>query len=169
MRKALPVILVALVLSIAALAQTPAPGPFEGTTINFSLTPVTLPGIGQTLAGAETDMLVNFTPNNVIGETTLISSTPFIGGRYERVIPSIAKFLQDHTVLTGANFEAGFTVSLGVVDSSKVRWGERGGVFLKYAPAGSTNFNIGLDIEANNLPGITHWAPSVALGPNFRF
>lgn len=169
MRKAIGITLAVLVLSFAVLAQTPAPGAFDSTTINFSLTPVTLPGIGQTLAGAETDVLVNFTPNNVIGETTLISNSPFIGGRYERIIPSIAKFLQEHTALTGANFEAGFTVSLGVVDGSKPHWGERGGIFLKYAPSGSTNFNIGLDIEANNLPGVVRWAPSIALGPNFRF
>jgi hypothetical protein len=162
------VAMLALVCAPHALGQT-SPSAFADTTYNFTLTPVTLPSLGTTLAGMETDVLINLTKNNNLGETTLISSSPFIGGRYERVFPSVATWLQTHTNFTGGNFQAGLTVSLGVVKADKERWGERAGVFLKYAPNGATNFNVGLDVEANNLPGIAHWQPSIAVGPNFRF
>lgn len=160
-----------LLFTALAIAQTPAPPPtaFTDTTISFNLSPITLPGIGQTLSGAETDALVHFTPNNVFGETALISNQSFIGGRYERTFPSVANFLQNHTTLTGGNFQFGLTVSAGVVKADTNHWGERAGLFLKYAPNGSTNFNIGVDAEWNNLPGIAHNIPSIAIGPNFRF
>jgi len=163
-------IITALFVALVAtcVAQAP-PSAFESTSISFNLTPITLPGQQQTLSGAETDALVHFTPNNIFGETTLISTSPFVGGRYERVFPSIANWLQNHTSLTGGNFQAGITMSLGVVKADKTHWGERAGIFLKYAPSGASNFNIGIDAEWNNLPGIAHHIPSIAVGPNFRF
>lgn len=170
------VVVITVALSAAAFSQATPPSAFAGTTYNFALTPVTLPGQQQTLSGAETDFLVNFTPNNVFGETTLISTATFVGGRYERIFPSVANWIQNHTSLTGGNFEAGVTTSLGVVKGAKEYWGERAGIFLKYAPSGSQNFNIGIDAEWNNLPGIDpstssygHNVPSIAIGPNFRF
>lgn len=166
--KSLSLAVVVCLLSIASFAQAP-PSAFASTTISFGLTPLSLPRSGQTLTGMETDALVHFTPNNIFGETTLISNSPFVGGRYDRVFPSVAKFLQNHTSLTGGNFEAYATVSLGVVLSDKERWGERAGIGLKYAPSGSDNFNIGVEAQWNNFPGIAHNIPSVAVGPNFRF
>ena len=120
-------------------------------------------------AGAETDTLFHFTANNSFGPSALISSSSFIGGRYERSFPSIATWLQNHTNLTGANFQAGLTVSAGVVKGTNNYWGERGGIFVHYAPAGSTSFSLGFDIEANNLPGISHWIPSIAISPSWNF
>jgi len=142
---------------------------FAETTYTFNLTPITLPRTGTTLAGAETDMLVSITTNNALGATTLISSSPFVGGRYERAIPSIANYLQNHTALTGYNFQAGLTASAGVVNSGKEFWGERAGIFLKYAPAGSTSFSVAIDAEWNNFPGIAHNIPSLAISPAWRF
>lgn len=164
------VLLCFLVLCGLAFSQTTTTQTaFTTTSISFNLSPITLPGVGQTLSGAETDALIHFTTNNIFGETTLISTEPFIGGRYEHVFPSIAKYLQNHTSLTGGNFQAGLTASLGVVKSTKPHWGERAGIFLKYAPAGSTNFDLGIDVEWNNLPDVARHAPSFAIGPDFRF
>jgi hypothetical protein len=171
MKTLLLAVCIVLMTAVCFCQTTPTtpPSAFQDTTISFNLTPITLPRTGTTLAGAETDALIAFTPNNAIGETTLISAEPFIGARYERTFPSIAKWLQNHTSLTGGNFEAGITISGGVVKANKEYWGERAGIFLKYAPNGATNFNIGVDAEWNNLPGIAHNIPSIAVGPNFRF
>ena len=165
-----------LILSAVAFAQSTPPSVFNSTTMSFSLTPITLPGTAQgTLSGAETDVLFPFTTNNMFGETTLVGESTFIGGRYNRVFPSVAKYLENHTALTGANFQFGLTSSLGVVKSSvKPSWGGRAGFFLNYAPAGSQNFAIGFEAQANYLPNYSgpnsrHWIPSVAVGPNFRF
>lgn len=161
--------LMLLVSSLMVAQVTPASNAFASTTYSFNLSPITLPGSSQTLSGAETDIMVHFTDNNIFGETTLISSAPFIGGRYERTFPVISDYLQNHTALTGGHFQVGVTVSLGVVKGDRSHWGERGGVFMKYAPNGSDNFNVGFEASWNNLPGIAHNIPSVVVGPNFRF
>lgn len=167
----------ALILSGLALAQTAPPSPFAASTMSFNLSQISLPGQQQTLAGMETDAMITFSEYFNLGETTVISTSPFIGGRVEFVIPQVAKYLQNHTSLTGANFQFGYTGSAGVVKSAiKSTWGERAGIFLKYAPAGNQNFNLGVDVEWNNMPyvdpsnkGYGHHVLSVAVGPAFRF
>ena len=163
------VFLAVLVLSMAAVAQTAPASPFADTTYSFGLTPVTLPGSGQTLSGAETDMMINVTPNNAFGQSTLISSKPFVGGRYDRTFPAVGKWLQNHTALTGFNFQAYLTGSVGIVKADQSHWGERVGGGIRWAPSGATNFSIAFEAQANNLPGISHWIPSLAISPQFRF
>lgn len=179
MRQAISTIGLLCVVALQACTPVPAPAQttttttppsaFESTTFNFALTPITLPGSGTTLSGAETDVMVNVSPNNAFGQTTLISSSPFIGGRYERTLPSVAKWIQNNTSLTGGNFQFALTASLGVVDASTHHYGESAGFVLKYAPSGATNFNVAADVEWANLPGIAHNIPKLSIGPNFRF
>jgi hypothetical protein len=166
--KKLAFVVVVLVLSLACSAQTP----FQGTTVSFGLTPITLPTFGQTLAGMETDTLFHLTNNNVIGPTVLVSSDTFVGGRYNRIFPSVSTWLQKYTALTGNQFEVGWTASAGVVNASKEQWGARTGVFVNYAPSGSSTWDIGFEAQANYLPGIVtqgKWVQSFAVGPHFHF
>jgi hypothetical protein len=155
-----------------AFAQTPAPSPtpFSSASVSFGLTPIVVPGYGQTLAGAETDTLFSLTTNNLIGPTVLVSGSSFIGGRYNRVFPSVSTWLQKHTALTGTDFQVGFTASAGVVETGKSQWGGRGGFFVNYAL--NNTWAMGFEAQANYLPGIAtngKWAPSIAVGPNFHF
>lgn len=172
MKKALCILaLLSTFLALPAFAQAP-PSAFATTSFSFNLSPINLPGVNS-IAGAETDAMFPLTTNNRFGETTLIGSSTFIGGRYDRVFPVIANYLQSHTALTGGNFEAGLTSSLGVVKNANTSWGGRAGLFVRWAPAGSTNFNVAFEAQANYLPGYAtnspHWVPSLAVGPNFRF
>ena len=161
---------VLLLASFCAFAQTvPPQSSFADTTYTFGLTPVTLPGAGTTLSGAESDILIHVTPNNAFGPTTLISSSTFVGGRYDRSFPVVANWLQNHTALTGFNYQFYVTGSVGVVKGDTSHWGERAGVGLRGAPSGSTNFSVAFEAQANNLPGISRWVPSVAISPQFRF
>jgi hypothetical protein len=173
MKQTLAVAFLCLTLSLAAFAQTTtstAPvSAFADTTVTFGLTPITLPSKVQTLSGVETDILLNVSTNNVFGESNVISSQPFLAGRYIRLFPSVSKYLQNHTSFTGGHFQAGLTMSLGVVKAATPHYGERFGFVLNYAPAGSSSFGLGLDVEANNLPGIAHWVPSIAVAPTFHF
>jgi hypothetical protein len=175
---ALAFLCLALTMIGSIQAQTAPTAPvnaFSTTTFNFNLSPITLPNLGSSISGAESDALFAFTTNNILGETTLIGQSTFIGGRYERLFPAVAKYLQNHTALTGGNFQAGFTSSLGVVKAAvKNEWGGRVGLFLRYAPGGTQNFNMAFEAQANYLPGYAgadspHWVPSLAAGPNFRF
>lgn len=175
MRNILVVALLCLfALAMPLVAQTQPPSAFATTSFSFNLSPISLPNLGNSIAGAETDALFPLTTNNRFGETTLIGQSTFVGGRYDRVFPSVAKYIQAHTALTGGNFEAGISSSLGVVKGAKSSWGGRAGFFVHYAPAGSTSFNIGFEAQANYLPNYAgantpHWVPSIAVGPNFRF
>lgn len=169
MKHALAFLCLSLTLCFAQTTPTPAT-PFSSTSVSFSLTPITLPSVGQTLAAAETDTLFHFTTNNLIGATVLVSSESFVGGRYNRVFPSVSTWLQNHTALQGNQFEVGLTLSGGVVEAAKVQWGGRGGVFINYALNGS--WAMGFEAQANYLPGIItngKWIPSFAIGPNFHF
>lgn len=171
MKKTLAIVLLSLFATVA-FAQTTPPSAFSTTSFSFNLSPINLPGVNS-ISGAETDAMFPLTTNNRFGETTLIGSSTFIGGRYDRVFPVIANYLQSHTALTGGNFEAGLTSSLGVVKNANTSWGGRAGLFVRWAPAGSTNFNVAFEAQANYLPGYAtnspHWVPSLAVGPNFRF
>ena len=162
-------LLAALLFSFAALGQTPPQSSFADTTYAFGLTPITLPGSQTTLSGAESDILIHLTANNAFGPTTLISNATFVGGRYDRSFPVVAKWLQDHTALTGYNYEFYATGSLGVVKGIASHWGERAGLGLRWAPSGTTNFSVAFEVQANNLPGISRWVPSIAISPQFRF
>lgn len=173
MKQIISVVAVVLLCAAFAVCQAP-PSAFSTTTFSFNLSPINLPGLGASVSGAETDAMFPLTTNNRFGETTLIGQSTFIGGRFDHVFPSVAKYLQSHTALTGGNFEAGITSSLGVVKSANSNWGGRAGLFLRYAPGGATNFNIGFEAQANYLPNYAgasspHWVPSIAVGPNFRF
>jgi hypothetical protein len=174
--KSLALAALCLALSVCAIAQTPAPAPsaFQDTTVSFNLTPISLPGAKSTIGGAETDVLLPVSTNNVFGETTIVDSGyEFFGGRYNRKIPAFSKWLNNVSpVLNGYQFELSLTASVGVVDlpgavPAQHHWGERAGFNLNY----SVNGTVGLALEAqwNNFPGYAHNAPSVAFGPNFHF
>ncbi len=156
---------------------TPAPTAFSDTTISFNLTPITLPGAGSSVAGAETDITLNLTTNNQLAETNLIGGNyAFIGGRFNRVIPQISKALNNASAnLNGLAFQFGVTGSLGVVKSpstlvlggTQSHWGQRAGVFVNYAINGT--WGLGFESQWCNLPGFVHTSYSIAFGPNFHF
>lgn len=149
---------------------TPSPTPFSTASVSFGLTPVTLPNVGTTLAGAETDTLFHFTNYNLIGPTVLVSTNTFVGGRYNRIFPSISTWLQNHTSLQGNLFQVGLTVSGGVVESGKSQWGGRSGLYVNYAL--NNTWAMGFEAQANYLPGLFgtgKWGPSIAVGPSFHF
>lgn len=175
---AFAIVLCFLLLFVAgglAAAQTPSqPSAFQDTTVSFNLTPISLPGAKSTIGGAETDILLPISTNNVLGETTIVDSGyEFFGGRFNRKIPQFSTWLNNQSpVLNGYQFELSLTASVGVVDlpgavPAQKHWGERAGFNLNY----SINGTIGLALEAqwNNFPGYAHNAPSVAFGPNFHF
>lgn len=156
------------------MGQTQQPTAFPTTTINFNLSPITLPGAKTSVTGAETDMKLKITTNTAFGETSVISSDyTFVGGRGDYVIPQFSTWLQNHSPsLNGYQFQLGVTGSLGVVraqlgPNGVSHWGERAGMFLNYAVSG--NMGLGLEAQWTNLPGYVHSSYSLAFGPNFHF
>lgn len=173
--------ILALFLAIPLFGQscpsTPANCPaFQESTISIGLTPITLPSLGQTLAGAQTDTVFNLTTNNQLGATALISNSSYIGPRVNRILPSVSSWLQNHTALSGSQFQCGLTFSAGIVEASKKQWGGDGGFFCNYAPSGTSAWAVAFQGGAAYLPGITNadgghakWIPKIAIGPQFKF
>jgi hypothetical protein len=172
-------LLAAVILSVAvcfAQAVPPAPGAtaaFPTTTMSLSLTPMTLPGVKGSIAGAETDVMVKPSNTFSVGETTLVNSAMiFVGGRGEYVIAPISTYIQNHSPnLNGYQFQFGLTGSAGVVKPvSSVgapHWGERAGVFMNYAINGT--WGAGIDAEWGNFPGTVHNTWTLAFGPSIHF
>lgn len=169
----------AIIASAQVVNNNPPPvaqqSAFQDTTVNFNLAPITLPGAKQSITGSETDVKLSLTPDNLIGETNLISSGfSFFGGRYDRIFPGVSKWLNNLSPsLNGYNFQVGLTGSLGVVRTpanlgvNAEHWGERAGAFLNYKVADV--MGIGFEAQWDNLPGYAHNGYSVAFGPNFHF
>ncbi len=96
----------------------------------------------------------------------------FIGGRYNRLLPSVSNWLNNHSgVINGYKFQFGLTASLGSVRTSNSPkggwWGERAGFFALYGI--NETWGIGLEAQWNNFPGVARHVPSIGLGPNFHF
>jgi hypothetical protein len=165
-----------LCVPVTVLAQvspiTP-PSAFPETTVTLNLSPITLPGLTNTVAGAETDVLISPSPNLSFGESTLASSSMiFAGGRANYVIMPVSTWIQNNSPnLNGYQFQFYVTASLGVVKpvgvSGNPHWGERSGVGLNYAINGQ--WGAGFDAEWGNFVGVQRNTWTLAFGPNFHF
>ena len=161
-----------LLLVSVCLGQTPAPtATGDSITVSFGLTPVTLPNAPSSIAGAESDIVIPFTTNNWIGETSIVSSTySFVGGKYMRVIPQLGTYLNNHSTLNFANSDLGLTGSAGVVFvNGGKHWGATAGVF--WLQNINSSWAITFDAEAVRFPYVstTAWTWKFATGPNFKF
>lgn len=159
-------ILISLILfTVVSFAQNTKP-----FNVSFNLAQITLPGAGKSVAGAETDVILPFTTNNLIGMSTLVSADyNFIAGRYDRNFPSISKYLNNISPnLNFLNSEIGVTGSVGVVHANtESHWGERAGVFWRQNI--NETWAMGFEAQWVNLPGYQHNTYSVAVGPSIHF
>jgi hypothetical protein len=178
MKKTLTLAFLCLAFSLAGFAQTstttpaPTPAPF----IAFATSNVTFnvsggSGFGaNSIAGMETDSLLNITPSNMIGPTTFTgNANPFLGVKYEYACVRCAKWIHNHTSFNGASFQPYATLSVGEVKGPN-KAGARFGFGLNYAPAGQTTYGVGLEAQVNYLEGIEtgstkKWYPTVFASP----
>jgi len=162
-----------ILLSSAFCFSQTAASTFPETTVSLSLSPISLPGNKSTLAGAETDVLINPSNTFALGPTSILgSSMVFTGGRVNVVIKPISTYIQNHSPnLNGYQFQFGVTSSVGVVKPvgsvGNVHWGERAGVFVNYAING--NWGTAVDVQWGNFTGVQSNTWTLAFGPNFHF
>lgn len=161
------------VLSLVCFGQTPPVPVFAETTFNFNLAPIAVPGGNSTLSATEADVMMKITDKDQIGSTNLLNQDMvFIGGRYNRLLPGVSTWFNNHSALiNGYQFQFGLTASLGSVRTSNSPkggwWGERAGVFANYGI--NDTWGIGIEVQWNNFPGVARHVPSIALGPSFHF
>ena len=142
------------------------------TTFSINLTPIVLPGGKSSVAGMESGIALTVTPNFDLKEMNLNgSSFDFFGGGVNYRFPAISKFIGDHTLLNGLNFQFYGTGTVGVVNvlngPSGGHWGELVGGGVNYSINGV--WSLGAELQYAKLPGYANNTYTVAIGPQIHF
>lgn len=155
-----------------ALGQTAPPT----TTWNFTLSPISVPGIGQTVAGTEGGVGVGLTPNLQLGETTIIApgnSFQYFAGRGIYNVAALANALNNHTAFSGLQFQFQPTVSAGVVritqPTAVQHFGFTAGGIVNYRFGTSGTWALGAKIEYAKFPGLKANGMIASFGPKLSF
>lgn len=159
------VLLIVLALCSLATAQTG-----NDIVVAFGLTPVTLPGIGSSVTGAESDTLLPFTTYNWIGLTTITSTSyTYLAPRYTRIVPQIGTFLNNHSqTLDFSGSDVGITMSAGLVSvNGKTHWGESAGI--SWLQNINNTWGMNFNAEWFNPVGYEHNTYKVSVGPTLKF
>lgn len=159
-------------LSAVAFAQTAPPT----TTWNFTLSPVSVPGVGQTVAGTEGGVAVGLTPNVQLGETTIIApgnNFQYFAGRGVYNLAGLANALNNHTAFSGLQFQFQPTVSAGVVritgPVAAQHVGFTVGGIVNYRFGSSGTWALGAKVEYAKFPGLRNNAMIASFGPSLHF
>ena len=112
-----------LLLTSYCLAQSPDYG--QQSKVSCNAAPLSFVTMKQVTSGVETDMVLAISKTDGLGESTLVASSTFVGGRYEHSFPSISKWIDNNSALSGYNLKFGITLTPGLVKTSTVlHWGE---------------------------------------------
>lgn len=166
-----------------SFAQTPAPEPTPSpvSTFAISTSAISLPGHNETLAGAETGVVLQVTPNVALRQTNFLSSGAQVNGYFGGVDYTIAKFSKfidnKSPYLAGYNFKLQVTASAGAsrianptTNDVIQHWAFLAGGRLSYAPKGSQTFSLAIEVQDLNTPGLAKRNNLVvALGPSLHF
>ena len=188
--KKAPVLLLVLLLGSACFAQTTppaAPAPtIQTNSWTATGTAINLPGGLQTLAGTYTGIAMPITTNFSVTESNFITSdtsfTGFYGGASYR-IPQFSKWLNDISPnLNGYDFNLRIAGGAGVNNvtipspagstapaSTKTHFSWTIHAPLTYAIAGSSTWNLLVDVGYLNAPGALHRNNAfIAAGPTLN-
>ena len=165
-------LLVSVCMGQTSVSMPPQPVATGDTiTVTFNLSPITLPDAPSSIAGAETDIILPFTTNNWIGETSIVSSNySFVGGKYMRIFPNLVKYLGKVSPLNFTGSDIGVTASGGVVFVNNTKhWGGTAGVF--WMQNINSTWAMTIDAEAVRFPYVSTeaWTWKMAVGPNIKF
>jgi hypothetical protein len=171
MKFCLALLILGATISLASAQTAPQPATGDAITVSFGLSPISLPDAPSSIAGAETDVVLPFTTNNWIGETSIVSSSySFVGGKYQRIFPQIGTYLNNVSALNFLNSDIGLTASVGVVFvNGEKHWGTTAGVF--WMQNINSTWATTFDAEAVRFPYVANsaWTWKFAAGPNLKF
>jgi hypothetical protein len=165
-------LLLFVLLSGAAMAQTPAPTPT--TTWSLTTSAMTLPGAGKTIMGVDSGISFSPTPKLDLFDRNLISNDGSFGyyaGGLTYHLPAISTALNN--VSPNVNFlrlQFSPTASFGVVrlGSGIQHYGFTGGVRVDYSLTASGGWTLGAKTEYVQFPGVPSHA-AVSLNAGFHF
>jgi hypothetical protein len=142
------------------------------TTFSINLTPLVLPGGKASVAGMESGVALTVTPNLDLRELNLTgSSFNFFGAGANYRFPAVSRFIGNHTLLNGLDFQFYGTGTVGVVNAlngpAGGHWGEMVGGGVNYSINGV--WSLGAELQYAKLPGYANNTYTVAIGPQIHF
>lgn len=164
--------LLLIFVAACAFGQTaPAPGV---NTFSFALSPISLPGANQTVAGTEAGMTLNVTNNLALVDQNILApgdSFQFFGGGAQYTFPTLSTKLNNISPnLNGLAFQFGLKATAGVDRLTAINaqhWGFTAGGFVNYELSGTWAF--GGEVLYGHFPGFNQRAVLVSVGPSIHF
>jgi hypothetical protein len=156
----------------AAFAQNAAPSTFA-----LTLSPISLPGNHQTVAGSEAGAMLSITKNFDIGNVDVIApgqNFQYYAGRVNYRLPWLSTKLNNLSPnLNGARFQFGLTASAGMdritTGAGSQHYAMTGGGFINYDLTGSGRYSMGVEIQYAKFPGMNNNTVTVSMDPAIHF
>jgi hypothetical protein len=149
------------------------------STFTMSSTAVSLPGGKSTVAGTDTQMLLNITPSFSLRDSNFISPIgngfQYFGGGFRYNLNNLSKNLNNmSTTLNGFRFQFYFTGTVGVdrvtvSNTTKQHYGTTIGGGVSYALTSTGTWQLGAEVEYAKFPGLNNNTAIVKLGPSIHF
>lgn len=162
-----------LLFALAGFAQT-----VPTQTFNLTLSPISLPGGKQTVAGTEAGAMITVTPNLDLGNVDVLApgnNFQYFAGRVNYRIPWLSNKLQNISpTLNGLRFQFGVTASVGVdritgPGDPTQHYGFTGGGFVNYSIDSGGHYSLGLEAQYAKFPGLNNNTFTVSLDPAIHF
>jgi hypothetical protein len=169
MKKSLASVFAVLALSLVSFAQT--------NTFSFNLTPISLPGGKQTVAGTAAGMTFSPTPNFDLREDTIIAPgqnfQAFMGGVNYRLPVISTKLNNASPNVDGSRFQFYVTASVGIdritLGDTRQHYAFLAGGGINYDLTGSGKWTMGGEVRYAKFPGLLNNTVVVSLGPSIHF
>jgi hypothetical protein len=169
--KKVTLVLLAVFATSLCFAQT------ASTTYTFALAPVSVPGLGQTVAGTEAIVAVQISNSVSLGETNIIApgnNFQYFGGRGFYQIDWLSKKLNNISpTLNGLQFQFIPTLSVGVgritAPVTQQHIGFTAGGIVNYRFGASGTWALGGKVEYAKFPGLKNNGWIASFGPSLHF
>jgi len=165
-----------VILFVSLIPFLWAQNPPAVSTYNFTLTPVSVPGLGQTVAGTEAIVGIGITQNIIVGEDTILApgnSLQYFSGRAIWNAAKLETILNNLSPsLNGLHFQFQPTASAGVVritNPASQHIGLTAGGIINYSFGDSGTWALGIKVEYAKFPGLKSNTWIASFGPSLHF
>ena len=144
-------------------------------TFSMNLSPISLPGNHQTVAGTAAGADLTFTPNLDLGSFNIVApgqNFQYFAGHVNYRLPKLANFINNKTNWNALRLQFGVTASLGVdriTNVSAQHFGATGGGFVNYSLDSGGHYSLGAEIQYAKFPGLANNTFIVSLDPAIHF
>jgi hypothetical protein len=158
-------------LAVCAFGQTSAP---TVSSFTLALSPISLPGNHQTVAGTEAGLSLGVTQNLDVIDQNIVApgdNFQYFGGGVQYRLPVLSTKLNNASPnLNGLKFQFGLKASVGVDRLTAINaqhWAFTAGGFVNYSI--NNTWAFGGQVEYGHFSGFNQRAVLVSVGPQLHF